>query len=237
MPISLSQYQGVLFDVDGTLVDSIEMIVAGLGDMYEKYFNFRPSEEQLKSIIGLPLTAQVGMMSEHRYTPDTLEEAQNYAIERFKYHESKEKVFHPAVSAMRRLYELGYGICLVTSKSTVEIEQFMDRFPASDAVTTTVCASDVPKPKPAADSALLACQKLGIQPSQALMIGDSIYDLQCARAAGMTAIGVSYGATPFETLEAQSPDYVFHRPDDLLQWVEQTATQRHATQEEFVSTA
>lgn len=236
VPISLTEFEGVLFDVDGTLVDSIGMITAGLGDMYEKYFNIRPSENQLKSIIGLPLTAQVGMMTEHRYAPDTLEEAQNYAIERFKFHESKEKIFKPAVQALRRLHELGYGTCLVTSKSAIELQQFLERFPATEFITAAVCASEVQRPKPAADSACLACQKLGIQPSKALLIGDSIYDLQCARAANITAIGVAYGATSYETLTVESPDHVFHRPEELLAWVEQTATTRHATKEEFVST-
>ncbi|MBX3118794.1 MAG: HAD family hydrolase [Fimbriimonadaceae bacterium] len=237
VPVSLSRYDGVLFDVDGTLVDSLGMIVAGLGDMFERYAGLRPADEELRSIIGLPLAAQLRLYVEEEPTSEFQREALAFAIGRFEAHKAKESLFEPAVAALSELSRLGYGTCLVTSKTTVELDQFMERFPAADAITATVCASDVPNPKPAADSALLACEKLGLSTDRVLMIGDSIFDLQCAQAAGITAIGVAYGATPYDKLAAMSPDYVFRRPEDLLVWIEQSATPRHVTQERFISTA
>ena len=92
-------------------------------------------------------------------------------------------------------------------------------------------ASDVVNPKPSPDPALLALERLGVSAESAIMIGDSVFDLRCARGAGLRSGAVLYGAGNKADLLAETPDYVFTTPTDLLDWVWNLIEQHHATEE------
>ena len=109
---------------------------------------------------------------------------------------------------------------------------FWPQFPASDCVDAYVCSSDVSRPKPDGESARLACERLGVRPQRAVMIGDSVFDIQCARAAGVAAIAVSYGSTNLSTLREAMPDAVFETPDALLEWVQSSISNQYETKED-----
>ncbi len=216
--LSLSNFRAVLFDVDGTLVDSAEMFVRGLGDTYEKYADIRPAREQILALMGVPLSKQLELFQERKPTSEKLEEMIAYAIERYAVYEEHESHFEAAIETLRMCHGQGLRTALVTSKNATELEGFLKRFTGKDFVDTTVCASDVHHPKPAPDSALLACQRLGVQPAEAVFIGDSIYDMRCARSAGTASVAVAYGAAHKDTLQAEQPDLLLETPEELLDW-------------------
>lgn len=218
----LSEFDAVLFDVDGTLVDTLPMLVKGLGDAYEHFNGERPSDEMVRSLIGLPLSRQMAMFRTETPPSDQLDQMSRYAIERFDAYKSLATLFEPAVDALRLCKQRGLKTALVTSKSRTEVDGFLPTFDARDSVDTVVCASDVVHPKPAPDSALLACERLGVSPSRALMVGDSIYDLRCARAAGIGAVAVAYGASDAPTLLAEQPLLLLSTPEALYAWVDET---------------
>jgi len=218
--LTLSDFQAVLFDVDGTLVDSLEMIVRGLGDTYERFAGLRPERETILNQIGKPLTAQVGIFFDEIPSEDVVAEMSAYAIERFDHLEELVVDFPAAVRMLEMCHRAGRRTALVTSKSDVELHGFLKRFSGADFVDATVCASDVANPKPDPESARRACEILGVDPSKAVMIGDSIYDLRCAKEAGLTAVAVAYGAGRREALLAENPDLLFDTPEELLAWAE-----------------
>jgi len=218
--LSLSQFDAVLFDVDGTLVDSLEMIVRGLGDAFERYAQVRPSDEEILRHIGRPLTAQLGFFTKEEPTPQEIGEMTSFAIRRFEEYEEHERLFPAAVETLRLCHRQGLGTALVTSKTTPELEGFMRRFEAADSVKITVCASDVISPKPHPESALRACELLGVPPSRAVMIGDSIYDIRCAKDAGVASVGVAYGAGLRDDLRKEQPDLLLDKPEELLAWAQ-----------------
>lgn len=183
--LTLSSFQAALFDVDGTLVNSLEVFVLGLGDAYERYLGTRPDRTTLLSLCGIPLHRQLSMFQEVPPSPEKLQEMVDYAIERYVVHQAQEHAFEEAVLALKACHRAGIRTALVTSKNAVELKQFLLRFDAADAVDTTVCASDVHQPKPHPESAILACRRLGVEPAQAVLIGDSVFDLRCARDAGV----------------------------------------------------
>lgn len=222
MPVglSLSRFDAVLFDVDGTLVDSMEMIVRGLGDTYERYAGLRPGRDEILSEIGMPLTAQVRRYIEDEPSPEAVAEMTTFAISRFEAHEEHESVFPAAVQALRLCHRQGMHTALVTSKSAIELSGFLRRFEGAPFVQATVCATDVQNPKPHPESALRACRLLQVDPSRAVMIGDSVYDIRCAKQAGVTAVAVSYGSGRREALLAEEPALMLDAPEDLLAWTE-----------------
>lgn len=211
--------RAVLFDVDGTLVDTLPALIPGLGDAFERYAGFRPSDDSIRGIIGMPLTTQMKMFQLHEPSEERLNEMVAFAISRFDAYKDLEHPFAPAIQALIRLSHDGYLIGLVTSKSRVELESFLDRFEASAFVDVAICSSDVEKPKPHADCALLACERLAVQPHEAVLVGDSIFDMKCAKRAGLAAaIAVTYGAGDKTALLAENPDLVFETPDALHEW-------------------
>jgi pyrophosphatase PpaX len=212
-----SDVKGVLFDVDGTLVDTLEMIVSGLGDSYEHFLGTRPSDEVLAGMMGVALKEQMDYFGLDQATSSTNAERCSYTIDQYRKHSAKQSLFTDAVEALALAERLGVRTALVTSRNSQELGDLFHDFPVVRQASAFVCSSDVPLPKPAADSALLACNLLSIQPSEALFVGDSLFDLGCARNAGCRFIGVAYGAGKREALIANNPDHLVETPAELLQ--------------------
>src|SRR4051812_7187235 len=82
--VSLAHFDAVLFDVDGTLVDSLEMIIPGLGDGIEKYAGIRPSDDEIRSLIGLPMRAQIKRYLPAPPTELELDEMIDFTLNRFE---------------------------------------------------------------------------------------------------------------------------------------------------------
>jgi pyrophosphatase PpaX len=222
MPHGLStpKFRAVLFDVDGTLVDSMQMLVHGLGDTYEHFLGQRPSRDEILRLCGIPLSSQLRMYQSEEPTPERVGEMTAYALERYEFHAHRESIFPAAVETLRLVHRSGSKTALVTSKNAQELKGFLERFSGAPYVDATVCASDVHQPKPAPESAILACRKLGVEPREAVFIGDSIYDIRCARSADVASIAVSYGAAEREQLASEMPDHLVDTPEELLAWAQ-----------------
>lgn len=223
--LNLSNKRAVLFDVDGTLIDTLEGVVRGLGDASVKFFGYRPEPETMKNLIGRPVRIQLETFAGQKIDPTALEAMTAYTIARFEHYHGLEKIFDPAVEALRLCHRHGLKTALVTSKSEPELFQFLPRFPGADDVDTAVCSSDVHSPKPHPECALLACKRLEVAPHEAVFIGDSVYDVRCAHDAGMPAVAVSYGSAPKDDLLAESPEILLETPNALLEWVEASLAQ------------
>lgn len=214
--LNLADCKAALFDVDGTLVDSVRMIVAGLGDAFEYLFSQRPPEDQIRALIGMPLRTQLAL-----YAPPDTSEAEydrmaGHCMGRFDAHLDLENPFPEAIRALELCHRNGVKTALVTSKSAPEVEHFRQRFDFLEYVDAIVCATDVARPKPWPDTALAACDALGVAPNEAVFIGDSVHDMRCAKAASVPTIAVTYGSSSHEALAAEDPDCLVGTPEQLL---------------------
>ena len=211
----LPDLRAVLFDVDGTLVDSLAAVVPAIAETVGAFLGPAPAEATIRSLIGVPLLAQMRVFgAEEGLAPAMVADC----IERIERYAHLESPFGPSVAALALARARGLRTALVTSKSAPEIVPFLERFSGADHIDTVVCASDVQHPKPDPESARLACARLGVEPRQAAMVGDSIYDLRCARDAGVLAVAVAYGAGAREALAAEEPDLMLDTPEALLAW-------------------
>jgi len=220
--LSLSDFKAVFFDVDGTLVDTLPALIKGLGDSYEHFNGVRPSDEEIVATIGTPLRVQMRMFTTQIISDEQLEERMNYTVHRYEAHKDLESEFTPAVDALKLVLQCGFKTALITSKNALEVSLVRQRFGWFENVDTIVCSSDVTHPKPDPESAYLACQRLQIQPQEAVFIGDSVYDLRCAQAAGMPSVGVSYGSGTRDALLKENPAHLFDTPEQLLGWARET---------------
>lgn len=211
-------FRCALFDIDGTLVDTVELIVRALDHTFRKHLGVEIPRDELRRTIGLPLHEQVRLF-DHLvdFVPDhRAMEADEIAF--YESHQHLERVIPEAVEALKEAKDAGLRTALVTSKNRTELETFLPRLNVDGWVDTVVSSSDVARPKPAPDPVLVALKRLNTSPQEAVFVGDTVYDIHCARGAGVKVIAVSWGAHPTEMLRAESPDWLMEDPTQLRQF-------------------
>jgi phosphoglycolate phosphatase len=195
----------VIFDVDGTLVDSQRMIVSAMNRAFETHGLVPPEREDVLSIVGLSLdTAMRALVKEE---PDVLAGplTEAYKAAFFDLRQSPqhhEPMFPGAREALDRLAardDVVLGIA--TGKSRRGVQAIMDLHDLHGRFATIQTADDHPS-KPHPSMVLRAIADTGVVPGRAVMIGDTTYDMEMARGAGAHAIGVSWGYHASDALTA-----------------------------------
>lgn len=190
----------VLFDLDGTLLDTAADITLALNRATAEYGWGPLPESDVRRMIGRgsPILIERAAVALGR----SLDEATHAAlIERFFHHygalqEFDEYAAQPypgAAESLRRLHDAGLGTAIVTNKQQRFAEGLLKRLGLSSYVDCVVGGDACERRKPDPQPLLFACESLHVPASRALMVGDSINDVQAARAAGMPIVCVPYG--------------------------------------------
>jgi phosphoglycolate phosphatase len=215
--MSESRPRLIVFDWDGTLVDSTAAIVHALRSAAIDVGVEPPSREQASYVIGLGLHDAI-----RRAVPRLPQERLADYLGRYRYHFLKADAFIGAFEGIAELLgdlgESGAWLAVATGKSRAGLDRALDQMGWGMRFVSTRCADEgIPKPDPW--MLVDICKELGVEPSQALMIGDTTHDLAMARDAGSRAIGVTYGAHPrgeLETLPSVALVDTVHQLRELL---------------------
>ncbi len=204
-----------LFDIDGTLIDTVESIVGALHDTYRKHLHIDVPRDDIRASIGLPLKTQVRMYDHLVTTRPDHAAMERDTLTHYERRRHLERPFEGAVAALRALHRAGCVTGLVTSKNAIECAEFLPRFDLLPYVQTAVNSSDTHHPKPYPDPVLEAMRRLGVAPQETVFIGDTVYDIECGQAAGVRVVAVTWGAHPAEMLRAANPWCVVEQPEEL----------------------
>lgn len=208
----------VIWDVDGTLVDSQAAIVHSMTQAFAAVSLPAPSRARMLSIVGLSLErAMADLVPEqdatmHRRLAEAYREA--YGDNRKTQGAAVESPFYPGIQKVLDQLRDDPGIVMgvATGKSRRGLDMVIETHGLVDYFATLHCADDHPsKPHPAMLHAALAAVE--VPASAAVMIGDTRFDMEMAHAAGMSALGVSWGYHPPEHLAAA--DAIVHQAEDL----------------------
>jgi pyrophosphatase PpaX len=208
------RFRIVLFDLDGTLIDSGPIILASMQHAVSTVLGREiPREELGLSIGGQGIVAQMTAIDAEN--ADALLEA--YKVHNDGLHETLE-AFDELLELLPRLKAEGRKLGLVTAKRHRTVGLALDRFPAlAKAFDVVVSHEDTERHKPEPEPVLFALEKLGGSPSEAVYVGDSPFDIGAAKAAGVFAIAVGWGGIhPDERLLAEEPDAFVRTPEELL---------------------
>jgi pyrophosphatase PpaX len=207
------RYATVLFDLDGTLVDSIELILASHRHATLAVLGESPPDDVLRRGIGVPLLTQMRTLDEGR--ADELVTA--YREFNHEHHDRLLRPYEGLLELVTRLHGDGVELGVVTSKSLPVTERafaLIDFAPLLDVVVTQEqTAQHKPHPGPLYE----ALDRLGAPSSSACYVGDSPYDMQAAHAAGVASIGVTWGAFTRDELAAESPVALVYTPEQLAE--------------------
>lgn len=198
------KYPLIIFDWDGTLMDSIDKIVLCMQQAAKQENTIPPSDQAIKNIIGLSL-----LKAMQQLFPALSLSKQHALVEAYRVqyyaHEHIHTPFYQGIGTLlTQLKSQGYTLAVATGKGRKGLNKMIQKTNTEDLFSATVCADEAnSKPDPLMIHLLL--EKLGFSASQALMIGDSSYDLEMANNAGVKCIGVSYGVHSVETLLLSNP--------------------------------
>jgi pyrophosphatase PpaX len=207
------RYRTVLFDLDGTLIDSGGMILASFRYATRTVLRREIPDEVLVAAVG-GSSIQEQMRA---FDPERVDElVRVYREHNAPLHDELE-AFPGVAHLLERLRGEGRRLGIVTAKRRKTVELSFDRLgiaPFFDAVVTT---DDTDRHKPHPEPVLHALDLLGSTPDEAAFVGDSPFDVEAGKAAGVFTIGVSWGKIhPAERLLELGADTVVHSPDELL---------------------
>lgn len=213
----------VLFDCDGTLVDSVALIHEVMVRTFRKFGKAEPSVAATKAIIGLTLDIAIARI-------DGKPHADPEAVAMMAYYKEiflgvrgelgfQEPLF-PGIAELIAALAARDDVLIgaVTGKSRRGLDTVLETHGFSSHFFVSRTADDCPsKPHPAMVTE--SCDQAGIVPADTVVIGDAVYDMQMAKAAGATAIGVSWGYASVEELWAAGADAVVDRPAEILNYI------------------
>lgn len=215
----MTTFTTILYDLDGTLIDSVRLIL----DSYHhtlRVHGFPPrSDEYWLEGLGTPLNVQFGEWADDA---DLLEEMiATYREYNLGHHDQVVKVYPGVVDMVTSLKAHGCRSGLVTSKNRYGAGRGLRLAGLERAIEVMVCADDVEHPKPHPEPVLRALERLGHQgpAAGAVFVGDSVHDMQSGRAAGVATAAVLWGPFDRGALAAAAPDYWLETPADLQKLV------------------
>lgn len=204
-------YRAVVFDLDGTVVDSVELIIVSFQHAIREVLGREVSREEAVAWVGRPLREQMEMFS-----PEHADElVRVYREFNHREHDRMLKLYDGITHLLEALKEIGVKVGLVTSKSRYTTEMAFALTGIEKYFDASVCADESTGNKPAPDPILTCLGELGVPPREAVYVGDSPADIQAARAAGVRSVAVSWGVFDAERLRAEKPDVLVHTIPEL----------------------
>lgn len=193
-------YDLIVFDWDGTLMDSTALIAASLQSACRDVGTAVPSDHDARYVIGLNLADIL-----RHVAPSIAPETQQKLVERYRYHFLAARgspLFEGVPELLGDLRGRGKRLAVATGKSRRGLEQALSATGLAPYFEATRCADEgFAKPHPGMLHALL--ERTGTDPDRAVMVGDTTHDLELAANAGVDAIAVLYGAHPPELLDTR----------------------------------
>ncbi|MFC5450913.1 pyrophosphatase PpaX [Paenibacillus aestuarii] len=203
----------VLFDLDGTIVDTNELIVQSFLHSLEGQTPEPLTREVIIPNMGRPLIEQMKLFTGRDEVEDVINKYRTFNVSK---HDELVKEFPNVRTAMQKLHANGIKIGIVTSKIRLTTGMGLKLVGLDPYVSTIVTVEDVKEPKPSPEGILAALATLGSSKEETMMVGDSHYDIEAAKNAGVVSVGVSWSWKGRSYLEAYKPDYLIDDAMELL---------------------
>ena len=221
------QKKVLIFDLDGTLIDSVPDLAFAVNDMLGRIGKKRFDEETIRYWVGngAQMLVKRALVGKREIDDNDMEadftKALSLFLEAYENTLCKETLLYPGVyQTLERLLERGYKLAIVTNKPTPFVAPILKKLGLDPFFDAFLGGDSLPEKKPHPAPLLHMCSMMGVDVGEALMIGDSKNDILAAKSCNMQSIGVTYGYNYGEDISIYGPDAVIdHFPliDTLLQ--------------------
>lgn len=196
----------VLFDLDGTLIDTLELLVQAMQHAFDAREGPRPTVEEWVATIGRPLIWQFGQYATGDDDLQLL--VRTYRAYQSEHHDRLTRVYDGIPALVQRLHEAGHPLGVVTSKGDHLANRSLAHVGLAPFFDVVVGADRTTRHKPEPEPVWFALRELDDAPERAVYIGDSPFDVMAGNAAGATSIGVTWGASTHAPLRDASAHHV-----------------------------
>ncbi len=195
--------KAVLFDFDGTVIDTNELIIKSYKYAFDKVLGKNIELDEILSLFGRPLLLSL--------TEGYGEYGEALCVAYREFNESNhDKIAKPFIGVPENIIAIknaGFKIGIVTSKRKSTLLKGLKLIGLENIFDVIIANEDTVKHKPNPEPVLIACEKLGIAPKESIYIGDSVFDILCGKAAGAKTCGVAYTMTAPQKLYDAGMDY------------------------------
>lgn len=206
----------VLFDLDGTIVDTNELIIQSFLHTLDGITEEPYTREKIIPHMGFALAEQIKFFTGREQVDDLIVKYRKFNMDK---HDELVREFPYVREVLAELQQRGIRMAVVTNKMRNTTLMGLKLCGLDPYMETIVTVEDVTQPKPHPEPVLKALEILGVKPDEALMVGDSQYDILSAQEAGVKAAGVSWSLKGEEHLRKFNPDYIIRDMRELLQIV------------------
>ncbi len=205
------EVSAVLFDIDGTMMDTVPLIMASHRHTFNKILGWVPPDDEILATVGEPLVTTFARYGEH--CDILLDEYIDWSVPRTATHS---QLFDGIVPTLLSLRERGFLTGVVTARRCDGMHVCLEAFSLTDLFDVFVCAEDTATHKPEPEPILLAMERLGVDdPKHVLYVGDTVHDLESVKSAGGHFAAVSWTAMDKAAIERLNPDLWLERFSDL----------------------
>jgi pyrophosphatase PpaX len=202
----------LLFDLDGTLINTNDLIVASFTETLNHYYPGRYQREDILPFMGPPLYD-----SFYSIDPERVDEmVARYRKHNLEHHDSLVTEFKGVYETIRTLKENGYKLAIVSTKKRDGIEKGLRLTKLDEFFQVVIGLDDVEKAKPDPEPVLKALDLIGSVPEEAIMVGDNHHDILAGQNAGTKTAAVAWSLKGREYLAQFNPDYMLETMPDLL---------------------
>jgi pyrophosphatase PpaX len=195
----------VLFDLDGTLIDSIALLLGSVHYAFKDFPRRAPTDTEWIAGIGTPLSQQISAFTE---SAEELAELTNrYRSFQREHHDDLTTLYPGTLDTIQALQAAGHPMGIVTSKSNAMMERALAFTGIAPYMRTTIGCDSCHLHKPDPYPVRLALRELDYSPEEAIFVGDSPHDMASGRAAGVTTIAALWGPFAKEQLAPTHPSY------------------------------
>lgn len=206
----------LLFDLDGTLIDTNELIISSFLHTLEFYYPGKYMREDVIPFMGPSLMETFGSIDAQRAE----EMIAKYRAYNLANHDRIVTIFEGVYDTIKLLKEKGYKIAIVTTKLSDVVDMGLRLTKLDEFFNVIVALDHVTKAKPDPEPVLMALEELGSSPEEAIMVGDNSHDILAGKNAGTKTAGVAWTLKGREFLASLQPDYLLDNMRDLLSILE-----------------
>lgn len=209
-------YRGIIFDLDGTLSRTNQLIFDTFNHVAEKYLGKRFDPSEITGMFGPPEDVAIGNLVDESDFSDAMDDFYRYYSD---HHSQKAALYDGIYELLAELHDAGIKLGIFTGKGSVTTEITLNELQIKDFFPVIVTGHDVDRHKPSGEGITLALEKMGIDNNHALMVGDSFADYAAAREAGIDIASVLWDSYGFNTVITLDSDYKFFSVAEFHQWI------------------
>ncbi|HML36417.1 MAG TPA: pyrophosphatase PpaX [Bacillota bacterium] len=211
----MTKINTVLFDFDGTIMDTNKVILQSWQHTFRTVEGRERSAEEIISTFGEPLHITMEKILPQIPAEEGIQIYRSYHQDKFK---DLIEIFPGITSLLKELKDRGYKTGVVTSRLRRTTEVGLEKYDIARYFDTVVTCEDGEKFKPDPEPVNIALARLGSKPEESVMLGDSMFDILCARNAGVKAVLVSWAlaVSDEEKTGENAPDYIIEKAEDLM---------------------